>query len=352
MRVWWLWFVAVNVVMTGSAISAPQQSEPLAESPGKGIYDYFCYQCHGYNGDSKTLASSYLSPVPRDFTRSDPGKLSRDKMIQAVTHGKPGTAMSSFSRVLDGEQITQVVDFIRQTFLAKPVLGRRYHTEANGWPSHQRYAKAFPFAQGDIPLDRSWDVLTAEQREGKRLYLESCVSCHDHANTGTEQAIWSPRAVSYPRQYYIFEHEAHEEEHHTDGHHAESDYDELAFELHETAPQVADLTPRERHGERIYQANCAFCHAEDGTGLNWIGSFLEPHPPDLNLRMAVLSTQELRHIIWNGISGTSMPAWRGAFDKEQLTAVIAYMQRVFKESGTNIEAVSSKAVSLPLQWQR
>ena len=50
-----------------------------------------------------------------------------------------------------------------------------------------------------------------------------------------------------------------------------------------TAVQTSDvaLSARELRGQALFQENCAFCHAADGTGRNWIGSFLQPHPRDL-----------------------------------------------------------------------
>jgi cytochrome c oxidase cbb3-type subunit 3 len=57
----------------------------------------------------------------------------------------------------------------------------RYHTRANGWPEHERYAAAFPFATGAIPLDRPDASLTAAERAGKRLFMGACISCHDRA---------------------------------------------------------------------------------------------------------------------------------------------------------------------------
>src|SRR3569623_1536122 len=62
---------------------------------GQKIYNERCYFCHGYSGDAKPLAASYLNPPPRAFTTSAPAKLSRAKMIAAVPHGLPGTAMQS-----------------------------------------------------------------------------------------------------------------------------------------------------------------------------------------------------------------------------------------------------------------
>ena len=55
---------------------------------GRAIYNYRCYFCHGYSGDARTLASTYLTPPPRDFTRSAPEALARDTMLRAVTGGR------------------------------------------------------------------------------------------------------------------------------------------------------------------------------------------------------------------------------------------------------------------------
>ena len=337
-------------LIIGMVLMMPLAWASDTEHPGKKTYDYFCYQCHGYNGDAKTLASTYLTPPPRDFTRADPAGLTRAAMITAVTHGKPGTAMSSFSRVLKAERINEVVDFIRQTFMSRPLSARRYHTSENGWPEHDRYAAAFPFARGDIPLDTAWNVLTETEREGKRLYLEACVSCHDHANAGSDGPVWSPRAVSYPRQYYVYD---DDDDHHSDEQQESEHYPELAFELHEQAPKLTDLSILERQGERIYQTNCAFCHAEDGSGLNWIGSFLEPHPPDLTLWLATADESTLRQVIEEGIEGTSMPAWRDLLSEAEISAVVAYVRRAFKDSGTFADdaPVATKALPSQLKWQ-
>ncbi len=81
----------------GSGDVAPDDDR---HEQGRDIYNYRCYFCHGYSGDAKTLTSTYLNPAPRDFTGSDPQALPRQRMIDVVTSGKPGTAMHGFSRVL------------------------------------------------------------------------------------------------------------------------------------------------------------------------------------------------------------------------------------------------------------
>src|SRR3569832_2889553 len=124
---------------------------------GQKIYNERCYICHGYSGDANTLAASYLNPRPRAFTQTNPAKLSREKMIDAVTHGRPNTAMKSFAQILSADDIAAVVDFVRITFMEKKGRNTAYHTPENGWPNHQRYAAAFPFALGEIPLDTPWE---------------------------------------------------------------------------------------------------------------------------------------------------------------------------------------------------
>ncbi|MEQ1714686.1 MAG: L-2-amino-thiazoline-4-carboxylic acid hydrolase [Hyphomicrobium sp.] len=48
---------------------------------GRAVYNFRCYFCHGYSGDAATLASSYLTPRPRDFTKS---ALSKAQIADAV----------------------------------------------------------------------------------------------------------------------------------------------------------------------------------------------------------------------------------------------------------------------------
>ena len=95
---------ALRLVLTciclGPAAAASQQQDP-----GKQLYEFYCYQCHAYAGNANTVAASYLSPRPRDFTRADPDVLTREKMLSALRNGRPGTAMTSFSRVLSDADI-------------------------------------------------------------------------------------------------------------------------------------------------------------------------------------------------------------------------------------------------------
>lgn len=285
---------------------------------GRAIYNFRCYFCHGYSGDARTLTTTFINPPPRDFSRTALGALSRQQMLEAVTHGKPGTAMTAFSRVLDPQQISMVVDFIRVEFMQNGLVNTRYHTVQNGWPDHQRYAPAFPFATGEIALDKPWQELTEEQVRGKRLFLASCITCHDRSHVMDEGLIWKKQSISYPRNNYS---------------HTRIDAVSSAsiYAQHDISPEIASLSPEEQSGKALWLQNCAFCHAADGSGQNWIGSFLEPPPRDLRDPdfMSAMSVEMMTRSIENGLKNTSMPAWKNVLDKSQIRHIISYISRAF-----------------------
>ncbi len=285
---------------------------------GRDIYNYRCYFCHGYSGDAKTLASTYLTPPPRNFTQTKVSDLSRQKMIKVVTSGKKDTAMHGFARLLTDTEINAVVDFVRTEFIDNQRLNTRYHTIENGWPDHQRYAPAFPFATGSIPLDRPWQQLNVEQTRGKQLFLTSCITCHDRAIVNNEGEIWKKESISYPRNNYS---------------HTVIDVVSSAsiYAGHDIAPAVMQLSLEATHGKQLWQLNCAFCHAADGTGENWIGSFLDPKPRNLTDEefMQGKSRDYLLLRIRDGLANTSMPAWKSVLSDHQIHQIISYIAEAF-----------------------
>jgi cytochrome c oxidase cbb3-type subunit 3 len=296
---------------------------------GRRIYNFRCYFCHGYSGNAETLASTYLSPRPRDFTKLLPDQLSREKMLNTVTNGHAGTAMKGFADILTPTEIAAVTDFVRQEFMVSKARNTAYHTKENGWPNHERYSAAFPFATGKITLDTAAENLTSEQRAGRRLFMSACVSCHDRAKVTDEGAPWDSRALSYPRMGF------------QPGDWPPKQLDGVSsatpYHIHDRIPEIKGLSALEKRGEGLYQQNCAFCHAADGTGRNWIGTFLEPHPRDLTAPefMATMSRERLTHVIKEGLPETSMPAWKSVLNDEDIRAVIAYISRAFHPVDAN-----------------
>ena len=313
----------------GAAAQTPERTDADAETRhelGRKVYNFRCYFCHGYSGDAKTLAATYLSTPPRDFTTAR--QLTEPAVLDALRHGRSGTAMQSFSAILDEAEMAAVAAFVLREFVRDRARNTAYHTPENGWPEHQRFAAAFPFATGAIALDADVGTLDAGQRRGRALFLSSCISCHDRARVIDEGPAWSARPLSYPRMGFV------------PGQAPPSEVDAVSgasvYAQHEVAPRIAGLTRQQRRGERLFQANCAFCHGADGSGKNWIGQFMQPKARDLTQYTAqTLPAARLRQVIRDGLPGTSMPAWGAVLKPAEIEAIGAYVRRaMFRREGS------------------
>jgi cytochrome c oxidase cbb3-type subunit 3 len=262
-----------------------------------------------------------MQPKPRNFLATTVDQLSVAQMRDAVSHGRSGSAMQSFASVLKPAEVAAVVSFVRQEFMLAKATNTRYHTPENGWPNHKQYAGAFPFARGDIALDTPAEALTPVQRAGRRLFMSTCVSCHDNARAVVAGAVWESYALSYPRNGFVP----------GDSQQVDTVSGASPYHLHDQAPKLVALSAQELRGQTLFLENCAFCHAADGSGRNWIGSFLQPHPRDLTepAFMRTMTAQRLAGVIREGLPGTSMPAWRSVLSQSQIQALVAYIGRAF-----------------------
>lgn len=302
-----------------AAVDAAASTDATLEL-GRKVYNFRCYFCHGYSGDAKTLAATYLAPAPRSFVDATPAALPRETIERALREGRPGTAMKSFAGIVDERELAAVAAFVFDEFVVRKARNTAYHTPANGWADHGRFAAAFPFATGEIALDTPWEQLAPAQAEGKRLFLSSCVSCHDRARVADEGPAWSTRPLSFPRAGFVFDPQTP----------ADALSGASTYAKHDIAPRLVNLTAQQRQGERLYQQNCAFCHAADGTGKNWIGRFMEPPARDLtSFAPERMPRPRLIATIGNGIDGTSMPAWKDVLAPAEIEAIAAYVSRAF-----------------------
>jgi len=235
--------------------------------------------------------------------------------------------MQSFRSVLNDMEMEQLAAFVEEEFVRRKAPNTHYHTAENGWQNHRRYQAAFPFATGEIPIDGPWNQLTKEQARGKRLFLSTCIICHDRGHKDGNIAIWETTPLSYPRNGYSNKTPAPP----PPAQKPDAITSASPYVLHEIPPKVADMTALERKGEKLFQNNCAFCHAADGTGKNWIGSFLIPHPR--NLRdpefMDTMTRTRLSATIHEGLPGSSMPAWKSVLSEKEITSIIAYVSKAF-----------------------
>lgn len=280
------------------------------------------------------MAARYLDPPPRDFTKSR--ALTRVRIERAVRQGRARTAMRPFASILDDSEIEAVAAFVFDSFVRCTDPNGAYHTAANGWPDHElRNGAAFPFVRGEIPLDTPRADLTAPRRAGLELFRRTCAVCHegvsgDAAVFGlppTERGAHAARAHADSAPPERGEHDEYEEYGHGEG------YDEA--NEHDRQPILPSLTAMQRMGQTLYQRACAQCHAADGTGRNWIGTFLDPSPPPFQEAGQGLRHNDaaMREIILDGRPNSSMPAFRGVLNRPQVGAIIAYVRRAFLDAG-------------------
>jgi cytochrome c oxidase cbb3-type subunit 3 len=327
-----LFLVGWDVMGPPASVTLQRASE--AHERGRQVYNFRCYYCHGYSGDAKTLAASFLAPPPRDFTAASPESLDAATIVDAVRHGRAGTAMASFRNVLGDAEIEAVAGFVAREFVRDRAPNTAYHTAANGWPGHERHAAAFPFARGEIAIDADEEALDATQRAGRRLFMSTCVSCHDRARVIDAGPTWAARPLSYPRLGFV-------------PGDAQIPVDAVSsasvYALHEVVPVIANLTARQQAGQALFQANCAFCHGADGTGKNWIGQFMEPKARDLTqYSTRTMPAALLRQRIREGLPGTSMPAWQHVLTAGEIDALAAYVARAMFQADS-VAATESRA---------
>jgi mono/diheme cytochrome c family protein len=172
-----------------------QAARPVpADAPrGAVLYHNYCSVCHGDAGDGRSRAAGALSTVPRDFTTEvSKRELTRERIVLAVTHGRPGTAMTGWKTQLSAGDIDTVSDYVLARFVrgeAGPAAG----TGISGTRAHGgREADA---ASAPATVDRTAGLpngLKGDTKRGGAFYLANCAVCHGARGDGAG-----------PRAYFI-----------------------------------------------------------------------------------------------------------------------------------------------------
>lgn len=83
-------------------------------------------------------------------------------------------------------------------------------------------------------------------------------------------------------------------------------------------------------GRKLFLANCASCHGNQGQGDGASAKALDPPPTNLAF---VQSNQEDGYLYWRIAEGglsdpfrSSMPAWKNIFSEEQIWKVVSYIR--------------------------
>ena len=91
-----------------------------------------------------------------------------------------------------------------------------------------------------------------------------------------------------------------------------------------TFPDLSGALPAEAaKGRALFAQNCASCHGDRGHGDGGAARYLLPHPADLTA--SVYSDRRLSQVLWNGVAGSAMPAWRD-LPRADLRALLGFVQ--------------------------
>lgn len=159
------------------------------------IFRRSCAVCHGERGNGDGPASINLNPRPRDFTQSS--SLTRETMINAVTHGKPGTAMMPWTRKYNERQIAAVVDYIRRKFMLAALDPRIETGPQHNIPSPAAVKSVAVPADMSQPLPKG---LAGDIKLGERFFMGNCAICHGKQGNGegSRAYLLNPR----PRNFH------------------------------------------------------------------------------------------------------------------------------------------------------
>ncbi len=192
----------LSILFAGQASAAPEAS--ATRSPdAKQLYQKLCSVCHGDKGDGDSRAAGSFNPRPRNFTAAESAtELSRERMIRSVAEGRPGTAMVGHAKKLSPQQIENVVDYIRTTFMGLPSGGReapRSDKMVNlPAPTVTAAVRPPPGGVSSTPAAATDMTLPLPQKlkgnleSGRAFFMKNCFTCHGVKGDGNG-----------PRAYFI-----------------------------------------------------------------------------------------------------------------------------------------------------
>jgi cytochrome c oxidase cbb3-type subunit I/II len=85
-----------------------------------------------------------------------------------------------------------------------------------------------------------------------------------------------------------------------------------------------DRAAESQHGADLFSANCAGCHGSTADGRGDASGSLLPKPA--NLLATRFTDQRLSAVLWNGVYGSAMPAWR-EYSERDLRDMVAFIQQ-------------------------
>jgi mono/diheme cytochrome c family protein len=318
-----------------------------------------------------------LQPPPRDFTTAEARSLmTRERMIDAVTNGRPGTAMTAWNTQLSDTQIAEVVDYIRANFMeaeATPSATVAEHSTLAGRgivgesgkvaeSGKSIYALTCSVCHGEDGSGAVWGKTSLnpapinfrEADPQRVLTRERMIASVTFGRPGTAMTAYSTQlseqqianVVDYIRVAFMTERPASP---------SAATPDETVHAATTVGTAVLHGMPRDTYtpgtetggspdlplpnnlagnidtGLAFYLQNCTDCHGTDGDGTGPRAYFIFPKPRNFLLpaNQARLNRPTLFKAIKEGVPGREMPAWGKVLSDQQIADIAEYVFQTF-----------------------
>jgi mono/diheme cytochrome c family protein len=184
------------------------------------------------------------------------------------------------------------------------------------------------------------DDLQEEVKRGGTVFAINCASCHGFAGRGDGRAsesllpkpanlsaarfsderlssvLWNGVAgSSMPpwRQLFV------------------EDLRALIAYIHSLQLPAAAPSPQEftalNEGKSLFEANCASCHGDSGSGNGPAAGALAPPPTNFHLKKP--TEERAWEVLENGVPGTAMPPWKSQLSAEQRRDLVEFVRSLY-----------------------
>jgi mono/diheme cytochrome c family protein len=281
-----------------------KDSKQLAKRVGgEKIYSKHCSVCHGDKGTTAIWARSGLNPQPRDFTTAEArNELTRERMIASVTNGRPGTAMMPHKGKLSVQEIEQVVDYIKSSFMSGPIAVK-------------------PDRQPAIAAHQKMPQSTSPRMQG-------------HPQMPGFNMPGSSSSASALRT------DPHRRDPHAGGIPGMTAPIGPVVSADMKAPMPKGLKGDASQGRQFYMSNCFTCHGVKGDGNGPRAHFNTPRPRNFTSEASrrMLNRERLFNSITKGKVGTVMPAWGKVLSDQQIANIAEFVFTAFiEQQGSNAD---------------
>jgi len=168
--------VALLLLAAGTATAVePDLGTEQQREAGRVLYEKYCSQCHGDDGDGEGYATGRVKPAPRDFTsgkfkfRTTPSGMmpTTQDLLDVIRDGLPYTSMPGWPNLND-QQTRNLVYYVK--------------TFSEDFADENKLAEPI-----DIPSPPAIDDESIER--GRQVYeAQGCAACHGVAGRGDGQS--------------------------------------------------------------------------------------------------------------------------------------------------------------------